>query len=154
MPFDRSLLPDPVTFFENQGLNLKGPRYANWKTTTCKFHGGSDSMRVNVSTGAWVCMACGAKGGDVLSHLMLSKGIEFVDAAKELGAWTGNDSPHIKHKPAGLSPRAAMEVLSSEALIAAVAAANVASGVVLMQRDLERLLLASNRITKLVEVYQ
>lgn len=154
MPFDRTLLPDPITYFENQGLTLKGPRSAKWKTTTCNFHGGSDSMRAHVATGAWVCMACGTKGGDVLSHFMLSKGIEFVDAAKELGAWTGNDSPHIKHKPAGLSPRAAMEVLSSEALIAAVAAANVASGVVLTQRDLDRLLLASNRITKLVEVYQ
>ena len=154
MPFDRTLLPDPITYFENQGLTLKGPRSAKWRTTTCNFHGGSDSMRAHVATGAWVCMACGTKGGDVLSHFMLSKGIEFVDAAKELGAWTGNDSPHRKHKPAGLSPRAAMEVLSSEALIAAVAAANVASGVVLTQRDLDRLLLTSNRITKLVEVYQ
>jgi len=47
-----------------------------------------------------------------------------------------------------------MEVMSVEALIAAVAAANVARGVVLNKRDLERLLLASNRITKLVEAYQ
>ncbi len=47
-----------------------------------------------------------------------------------------------------------MEVISFEALIAAVAAANVARGVVLKERDLERLLLASNRITKLVEAYQ
>lgn len=152
--FLRDKIPDPVSYYEAQGLTLQGPRNAPWKTTECRFHGGSDSMRVNVSTGAWVCMACGAKGGDVLSHLMLSKGIEFVDAAKELGAWTGSDSPHMKNKPAGLSPRAAMEVLSFEALIAAVAAANVASGVVLTKRDLERLLLAANRITKLVEGYQ
>jgi hypothetical protein len=67
MPFDRTLLPDPVTYFENQGLTLKGPRSAKWKTTTCNFHGGSDSMRVNVATGAWVCMSCGEKGGDVLA---------------------------------------------------------------------------------------
>ena len=111
-------------------------------------------MRINVRTGAFVCMACGAKGGDVLSHFMISKGMEFVDAAKALGAWTGSDSPQIQRKPAGLSPRSAMEVLSFEALIAAVAAAKVARGVVLNKRDLERLLLASNRITKLVEAYQ
>jgi hypothetical protein len=99
-------------------------------------------------------MACGVKGGDVLSYLMLSNGMEFIDAAKELGAWSGRDSSRIQRKPAGLSPRSALEVLSFEALIAAVAAANVAHGVVMNKRDLERLLLASNRITKLVEAYQ
>ncbi len=154
MAFERQKLPDPISYYESQGMTLRGPRNASWRTTECQFHGGSDSMRVNTRTGAWVCMACGAKGGDVLSHFMLSKGMEFVDAARALGAWTGNDSPQIDRKPAGLSPRAAMEVLSYEALIAAVAAANVARGVVLKKGDLERLLLASNRITKLVEAYQ
>ena len=154
MTFERVKLPDPINYFEGQGLSLVGPHGASWRTTECQFHGGSDSMRVNTRTGAWVCMACDAKGGDVLSHFMQSKGMEFVDAAKALGAWAGSDSPQIQRKPAGLSPRSAMEVLSFEALIAAVAAANVARGVVLDKRDLERLLLASNRITKLVEAYQ
>ena len=152
--YRRELLPDPASYFESQELILLGSHRSPWKTTACRFHGGSDSMRVNTVTGAWVCMACGVKGGDVLSHLMLSNGMEFVDAAKELGAWSGRDSTQIQRKPAGLSPRAAMEVLSFEALIAAVAAANVAHGVVLTKKDIERLLLASNRITKLVEAYQ
>lgn len=154
MTFDRDRLPDPVSYYEGQGLTLRGHSNASWRTTECQFHGGSDSMRVNAKTGAWVCMACGVKGGDVLSHLMQSKGMEFVDAAKELGIWMGSEASHIQSKPAGLSPRAALEVLSFEALIAAVAAANVARGVVLSKKDLERLLLASNRITKLVEAYQ
>jgi hypothetical protein len=154
MTFEREQLPDPISYFESQGLTLLGSHRSTWKTTECRFHGGSDSMRVNTVTGAWVCMACGVKGGDVLSYLMLSNGMEFIDAAKELGAWSGRDSSRIQRKPAGLSPRSAMEVLSFEALIAAVAAANVAHGVVLNKRDLERLLLASNRITKLVEAYQ
>ena len=153
MTFERDRLPDPVSYYENLDLLLKGARTAHWKTTECRFHGGSDSMRINVRTGAFVCMACGVKGGDVVSHFMQSKGMEFVDAAKALGAWTGSDSPQIQRKPAGLSPRSAMEVLSFEALIAAVAAANVARGVVLNKGDLDRLLLVSNRITKLVEAY-
>ncbi len=154
MTFNRDKLTDPVSYYEGQGLTLLGPKRAQWKTTECNFHGGSDSMRINVSTGAFVCMACGKKGGDVVSHLMQSKGMEFVDAAKALGAWTGSETPQLHRKPAGLSPRAAMEVLSFEALIAAVAAANVSRGVVLNKGDLERLLLACNRITKLVEAYQ
>ena len=85
MPFDRTLLPDPLTYFENRGMTLKGPRSAKWKTTTCNFHGGSDSMRVNVATGAWVCMSCGEKGGDVLAYEIKDSGREFVDAAKALG---------------------------------------------------------------------
>jgi hypothetical protein len=154
MTFEREKLPDPISYYESQGLIFQGSGPTPWRTTECQFHGGSDSMRVNTKTGAWVCMACGVKGGDVVSHFMQSKGMEFVDAAKALGAWAGSDSSQIKRKPAGLSPRSAMEVLSFEALIAAVAAANVARGVVLNKRDLERLLLASNRITKLVEAYQ
>jgi hypothetical protein len=154
MTFDRSKLPDPVSYYESQGMTLRGPRNASWRTAECQFHGGSESLRVNVGTGAWVCMACGIKGGDVVSHFMQSKGMEFVVAARALGAWTGSDSPQTQRKPAGLSPRAAMEVMSFEALIAAVAAANVARSVVLKERDLERLLLASNRITKLMEAYQ
>lgn len=154
MTFNRERIPDPISYYEAQGLHLKGNSNSVWRTTQCRFHGGSDSMRINIRTGAFVCMACGVKGGDVLSHLMQSKGVEFVDAAKELGAWMGSEASHIQSKPAGLSPRAALEVLSFEALIAAVAAANTTRGVVLSKKDLERLLLASNRITKLVEAYQ
>lgn len=151
---EREKLPDPHDYYESLGLTLRGPRNAAWKTTECRFHGGRDSMRIKVATGAFVCMACGARGGDVLAYEMAVNGIGFIDAAKQLCAWAGSESPQKQHKPAGLSPRAAMEVMSVEALIAAVAAANVARGVVLNKRDLERLLLTSNRITKLVEAYQ
>ena len=98
MPFDRTLLPDPVTYFENQGLTLKGPRSAKWKTTVCNFHGGSDSMRVNVATGAWVCMSCGEKGGDVLAYEIKDGGREFVDAAKALGCWVDDGRPQVQTK--------------------------------------------------------
>ncbi len=49
MRFNRRLLPNIVSYFENQGLTLKGPRSAKWKTTTCTFHAGLDTMRVNVA---------------------------------------------------------------------------------------------------------
>lgn len=153
MPFDRSLLPDPATYFENQGLTLKGPGSAKWKTTTCKFHGGSDSMRVNVATGAWVCMSCGEKGGDVLAYEIKDSGREFVDAAKALGCWVDDGRLQVETKPTPLSPRKALSVLAFESTLTAVAAGNVANGVKLTDADRARLMVAANRINRLVEAF-
>lgn len=154
MPFDRNLLPDPVTYFESQGLALKGPRSAKWKTTACNFHGGSDSMRVNVATGAWVCMSCGEKGGDVLAYEIKNGGLEFVDAAKALGCWVDDGRPQSQTKPTPLSPRLALSVLAFESSLAAIAAANVAHGYALTQIDFDRLLMAANRISNIVEAFK
>ncbi|WP_439518499.1 CHC2 zinc finger domain-containing protein [Hydrogenophaga sp.] len=151
MSFDRDRRPEPRGYFESEGLTLKGP--GKWKTTICNFHGGSDSMRVNVATGAWVCMSCGEKGGDVLAFHMASHGLEFVDAAKALGCWVEDGRPLRPQKPAPLPPRAALQVLAFEATLAAVAAGNVAHGVTLTEPDRFRLLTAAGRINRLVEAY-
>ena len=37
--------------------------------------------------GAFKCMTCGAKGGDLLAFHMRRHGLSFIDAAKALGAW-------------------------------------------------------------------
>ena len=153
MTFDRTHLPDPVTYFENQGLILKGPRSAKWKTTTCNFHGGSDSLRVNVTSGAWVCMSCGEKGGDVLAYEMKDSGKEFVDAAKALGCWIDEGRQPVATKPTPLSPRLALSVMAFESTLAAVAAGNMANGVALTDADRARLLVAANRINRLVEAF-
>jgi len=155
MTLSRDLLPEPATYFENQGLKLSGPRSAKWKTTECRFHGGSDSMRINTSSGAWVCMAgCGARGGDVLAYEMATGGLGFIEAAKALGAWVDDGKPQTQQKPAPLSPRAALSVIAFEATLTAVAAGNLAHGVSLSDQDRARLLKAANRINLLVEAYQ
>lgn len=154
MTFNRTLLPDPVTYFENRGLTLKGPRSAKWKTTTCNFHGGSDSMRVNTEDGAWVCMSCGEKGGDVLAYEIKVSGAEFQDAAKSIGAWVYDGKPQQVYKPTPLSPRQALAVLGFESTLTAIAAANVAHGYALTQIDLDRLLNAVSRINRLAEAFQ
>ena len=153
MPFDRTLLPDPVIYFENQGLTLKGPRSAKWKTTTCNFHGGSDSMRVNVTTGAWVCMSCGEKGGDVLAYEIAVGGADFVAAAKAIGAWVDDGKPCKPQKPTPLSPRAALSAMAFEATLTAVAAGNIAKGVLLTDTDKSRLMTAAGRINRMMEVF-
>ena len=153
MTFDRTHLPDPATYFENQGLTLKGPRSAKWKTTTCNFHGGLDSLRVNIASGAWVCMSCGEKGGDVLAYEMKDGGKEFVDAAKALGCRIDDGRAPVTTKPTPLSPRLALSVMAFESTLIAVAAGNVANGVALTDADRARLLVAANRINRLVEAF-
>jgi hypothetical protein len=139
-------------YFESQGFRLQGS--SKWKTTECRFHGGSDSMRINTQTGAWVCMACGVKGGDVLSFHMAAHELEFVQAAISLGAWMDDGKPHHTHKPAPLPPRAALEVLAFETLIVAVAAGNIAQGVTLSDMDRARLVTCAGRISRLAGAYQ
>ena len=150
MSYDRSRLPDSANYYEGAGLRLTGPRSAKWKTAACQFHGGSDSMRINTATGAWVCMACSAKGGGVLSYHMQLHGLEFMDAAKALDAWIEDGTTRPLQKPTALSPRAALEVLGFEATIVAVAAGNVAQGQTLSDTDRARLLVCVGRINRIV----
>lgn len=153
MSFNRNVLPSPADYFELHGLRLKGPHSAKWKTTNCNFHGGSDSMRVNVATGAWVCMNCHVKGGDVLAYEMTASGRDFVDAAKALGCWVDDGRPPVQTKPTPLSPRLALSVMAFESTLTAVAAGNVANGVMLTDADRARLMVAANRINRLVEAF-
>lgn len=153
MTFDRNLLPDPTGYFENQGLKLTGPRSAKWKTTACRFHDGSDSMRINTASGAWVCMSCGQKGGDVLAYELVVTGADFIDAAKAIGAWVDDGRHHAPQKPTPLSPRAALSALAVECTLAAVAAGNMAKGVALTDTDRARLMKAAGRINLLAGAF-
>jgi hypothetical protein len=151
--YERERLPDAQSYFEAEGLRLRGPRNAKWKTTECRFHEGSDSMRVNITSGAFKCMNCGVGGGDVLAYHMQAHGLEFVEAAKALGAWVEDGKPVVHRRPTPLTPRQALEVMAVECNLVAIAAGNVAHGVTLSQADLIRLLTASNRVTRLVEMF-
>ncbi len=151
--FNRNLLPDTASYFENQGLKLTGPSNAKWKTTACQFHGGSDSMRIKIQDGGWCCMNCDAKGGDVLSYHIQLHGIEFVEACKALGCWVDDGKPHRPQKPTPLSPRAALEVTGFESMFVAVCAGNISRGVKLTDTDRARLMVAAGRITRLVEAF-
>ena len=153
MTFDRHLMPDATAYFEEQGLKLTGPRKAKWRTTECKFHGGRDSMRVNTATGAWVCMSCGHKGGDVLAYEIAVTGADFVTAAKAIGAWVDDGRPHTPQKPTPLSPRAALSAMAFEATLIAVAAGNIYQGVLLTDADLTRVMVAAGRINRITEVF-
>ena len=111
-------------------------------------------MRVNTGSGAWVCMSCGAKGGDLLAYEMQFTGAEFVDACKAVGAWVDDGRAPIQHKPSPLTPRQALSVLAFESQLTAVAAGNAAKGVALSAADLARLMTAASRINQIAEAFQ
>jgi DNA primase len=150
MGFDRSRLPDARDYYEAQGLALGKGR--KWVTTSCAFHGGSDSMRINLQSGCFVCMACGARGGDVIAYEMAVAGEGFIAAARKLGCWVDDGQP-APARPTQLSPRAALQALALETMIAAIEAARVANGAVLNDVDRARLLQAAQRIQHVAEVF-
>lgn len=150
----RERLPEPQEYFTSQGLELVGR--GAWRTTRCAFHGGSDSMRVNLRSGGFCCMAgCGARGGDVLAYHMAAQGLGFVEAARALGAW--QDDPASapqgpqRRRPCGLPAREALALLRDDALVVAVAAGNLARGVVLSEADRQRLLEGAARIQRIAD---
>jgi hypothetical protein len=151
MSFDRTRLPDPQTYYESQGLKLvgRGP----WRITECQFHGGSDSMSINIHHGGFHCWNCCAKGGDVLAYHMALHGMDFLIAAKDLGAWVDDGRTPIVYRPTPLPARDALRVLWMESTVVAVAAANLGNGHTLTPDDLQRVIEAGRRITTLVEAY-
>jgi DNA primase len=86
--FDRSRLPSPEQFLHQQGVRLRGSGL--WQSALCPFHDDKQaSFRVQASSGAYRCMACGKHGGGVIDFYMDLHGVDFKSAAKALGAWHG-----------------------------------------------------------------
>lgn len=151
--YRRELLPDPFSYYEDQGLMLVGSRRAPWRTTECRFHGGSDCMRIKVATGAFICMNCGARGGDIVAYHMAAHGLSFLETVKKLGAWSGGE-PSKKHiRPTALSPRDAMSVLAFEGTLAAIAECRSAKGIKPSPEELKRILVAMGRINHIAGMY-
>ena len=82
---NRARLPRPADFYAGEGVKLQGTGV--WRNALCPFHEDTNpSLRVFFDTGAFRCMACGARG-DMLSFFMQRHCASFIDAAKALGAW-------------------------------------------------------------------
>ena len=84
--FKKSALQPPANYYKEQGLKLTGG--SEWKSAVCPFHDDhKPSLRLRLDTGGFRCMACGVRGGDVLAFHMQRYGLDFIAAAKQLGAW-------------------------------------------------------------------
>ena len=85
--FHRASLPAPHHYYVvMEKLKLTGT--GEWRSALCPFHADTaPSLRVNLQTGGFRCMACGVKGKDVLAFHMQRHGVPFIEACKALGAW-------------------------------------------------------------------
>ena len=150
--FSKDRLPDAQSYFESEDVPLVGP--GRWKTGPCHFHGGSDSLRVNTQSGGWCCMACDVKGGDVLAYHMQMHGMEFVEAARALGAYV-DDGKHYSRKttPAALSARDAIQLAAHEMRILFVVVADVRAGVIPADADWQRFIEGARRVEVLAQEF-
>ena len=141
----RDKLPDALTYYESVGLILQGR--GKWRTTACQFHGGSDSLRIHVERGAFICMACGAKGGDLLAYHQAAHGLGFVDAAKALGAYQEDGNPHHgSSRPTPIPARVLLESVAHELTVASIIATDMVKDRAISATDSARLVQASGRI--------
>jgi hypothetical protein len=84
--FRRELLPTSATYYKSQGIKLTGG--SEWKKAHCPFHPDNKrSLLVRLDSGGFLCRSCRAHGGDVVDFHMQLYGMDFVAAAKDLGAW-------------------------------------------------------------------
>ncbi len=85
---DRDSLPAVLRYLTERGL-LSGKPRGEWAEICCPVHKGGDeahaSMRVSLADGHFRCMACGAKGGDIVALHRLATGLNFTSAVRDLG---------------------------------------------------------------------
>ena len=152
--FNREALPEPLDYYTSTaGLVLRGPTRSNWKTTSCAFHGGSDSFSVNIKTGGFICFNCQAKGGDILAYHMAAHGLSFVEAAKALGAYQEGGKQHSGNtRPTPIAARTLLESVAHELTVASIVASDIARGRAVGTTDMDRLVKAAGRIGYVAEV--
>ena len=84
--FHRDRMPDPASYYAQEGLTLIGR--GEWRSALCPFHDDRHpSLRVKLETGSFRCMTCGVHGGDVVSFHQQKYRQGFKEAAQALGAW-------------------------------------------------------------------
>ena len=99
-------------------------------------------------------MACGAKGGDVLSYQMQMHGMEFVEAAKALGAYVDDGRRYtFKTTATTLSARDAMQVVAHELLVLFVVIADIRAGVIPTDADWLRFVVGAGRVETLAREF-
>jgi hypothetical protein len=146
--FIRENLPDPVDYFESQGLKLIGK--GKQRKTACQFHGGSDSMSINVESGAFFCFNCCAKGGDVMDYHRAAHGMDFRNAAIALGAWLEDGTPYMgRTRPTRIPAADLLRAVADDLYVCAIYLGSTKDE---QEGDFDQYLAAAARIIHVAEV--
>ncbi len=144
--FVRDQLPEALDYYTGTaGLTLTGK--GKQRQTRCEFHGGSDSMGVNIETGQFLCRAgCGARGGDVLAYHMAAHGLGFVEAARALGAYREDGKPHRgQTRPTAIPARDLLRSVADELQLCVFVLHDVLNGKC-TDNDYDRFRTAASRV--------
>lgn len=77
----------PADFYRTELPAMPPLRGGGWRDGgLCAFHDDkhAGSFRVNLDTGAFVCFACGTKGGDIIAFIQQRDGLSFTDAMQKI----------------------------------------------------------------------
>ena len=75
----------PSDFYRAELPAIPVPRGSGWREGgLCPFHADkhAGSFRVNLETGAFVCFACGTKGGDIVAFIQQRDGLSFPEIGR------------------------------------------------------------------------
>ena len=77
---------NPFDFYRYELPNASLKKHAWNDGGLCPFHADNStgSFRVNLSTGAFKCFACGIAGSDVIAFIMALYGLQFAEALAKL----------------------------------------------------------------------
>lgn len=92
--FKKENLPLPIDVLRWLGITVSKTNNSEYLSIFCPFHKNGQentpSLNIHKGRGNYRCHACGAKGGDILAFYMSVKRKDFIQAAKDLGAWEVN----------------------------------------------------------------
>lgn len=72
-------LPTPEVYYHGQNLKFKGT--GEWRSAICPFHDDTKpSLRINIKNGAFKCMVCHTKGGDIIEFHKKKYNLNFKEA--------------------------------------------------------------------------
>jgi DNA primase len=146
----RDAIPGWIDYADRHDLKLHGRGL--WRNVVCVFHeDGKPSQRVNTAGGGWICMSCGASGGDTLAYHMRAQGLSFIDAAKALGAWKDGGSGQAPSRPRTLAARDGLELLYADALVMFVVGADIGKGKTPSEADRAAVAAAARRVLVVYE---
>ena len=127
--FHRDRLPEALGYYQDTaGLTFQQPR-GKWRNVVC-FNCDSNAMRINTESGGFRCMAeCGARGGDVLAYHQAAHGLDFVGAARDLGAYVDDGKPYTgSTRPSQPPARALLQLASDDLMLCAIVLSDALAG--------------------------